>query len=108
MLAAGMGTVAYLADLEDLRRLEGAGVAAWTAGMLLLGAATTRARVAMVLTALALSPWVPRSAEGSYSGAAANGMDFLALGAARSCGRKATVRSTRPPVRGPCRRPSDR
>ncbi len=94
MLAAAVGTIAYLADVDALRWLEAAGVVGWTVGMLLLGYATLRARVvpawagvalmlaepATVVTALALSPWVPLQSEGSYSGAIANGIAFLMLG----------------------------
>jgi hypothetical protein len=96
MLVAAAGTAAYLAGADALRWLEAVGLAGWVAGMLLLGVATVRARVApawvgaalilaepaTVLAALALSPWVPLHDEGSYSGAVANGMAFLALGIA--------------------------
>lgn len=96
MLVAALGTIAYLADVDALRWLEVVGVLVWTVGMLLLGVATVRARVvapwagialaaaepATVLTALALSPWVPLENEGSYSGAIANGVAFLLLGVA--------------------------
>ena len=96
MLAAAVGAIAYLLGLDALRWLEALGVVVWTVGMLLLGVATVRARVvapwagialvvaepATVLTALALSPWVPLESEGSYSGAIANGVAFLLLGVA--------------------------
>ncbi len=96
MLAAAIGTLAYLAEMDALRWLEALGVVGWTVGMLLLGFATVRAGVVpkragvalmlaepvTVLTAVALSPWVPLQSEGSYSGAIANGIAFLMLGVA--------------------------
>ncbi|MDP9369776.1 MAG: hypothetical protein M3Q03_16150 [Chloroflexota bacterium] len=96
MLAAAMGTIAYLAGVHALRWLEALGIVGWTVGMLLLGFATARARVvaartgialmlaepATVVTAVALSPWMPLQSEGSYSGAIANGIVFLMLGVA--------------------------
>ena len=96
MAAAAGGTVARRAGVDALVWLEAVGVVGWTAGMLLLGVATARARVvpawagvavavaepATVAVALVLSPWVPLRSEGSYSGAVANGAAFLALGVA--------------------------
>ncbi len=96
MAAAAAGTVARLAGVDALVWLEAVGVVGWTAGMVLLGVATARARVvpawagvalavaepATVAVALVLSPWVPLRSEGSYSGAVANGAAFLALGVA--------------------------
>ncbi len=105
MLAAAIGTIAYLAEVEALRWLEAVGVVGWTVGMLILGYATVRARVvpaqagvalmlaepATVVTALALSPWVPLQSEGSYSGAIANGIAFLMLGIAIRSEQSATA-----------------
>lgn len=103
MLAAAIGTIAYLADVDALRWLEALGVVGWTVGMLMLGYATVRARVvaaragialmlaepATVVTAVVLSPWVPLQSEGSYSGAIANGIAFLIVGVALRSERSA-------------------
>ncbi len=110
MLAAAIGTLAYLADMNALRWLEALGVVGWTVGMLILGYATVRARVvaaragvalmlaepATVLTAVALSPWVPLQSEGSYSGAIANGIAFLIVGVALRSERSGLARLSIP------------
>ena len=110
MLAAAIGTIAYLADVDALRWLEVPGVVGWTVGMLILGYATVRARVVpvragialmlaepgTVVTALILSPWVPLQSEGSYSGAIANGIAFLILGVALRSERSGLARLSIP------------
>jgi hypothetical protein len=95
MAATLIGQVGIIADLSGLTRtVLPAGVAVWLLGFALFGAGTVRARVLppwvgvtialsqplAVVAGLALSPISPLSSTGSYSGAIAHGLIWLAVG----------------------------
>ena len=95
MLAALVGQIAIVAQISALEWLAfPVGLLGWTAGMALFGIATARAGVLprwcgaalalseplAVVAGLALSPIVPLSESGSYSGAIAHGVVWLAVG----------------------------
>jgi len=109
LVAMLAGMVAHLAGAEMMRDLLSiAGMAGWVIGLLLFGIATARARVLpiwagvalalsqplTVLTGAALAPVSPLSNFGDYAGAIANGIIWLAVGAAlRSRATVSTRRS---------------
>ena len=95
MAVAALGVGGALSANEDLKAVAGPGVALWTVAMVALGAGTMQSgtvprwtAVALMVSqpltmamAAALSPLVPMSPWGSYSGALVHALVWSSLGA---------------------------
>jgi hypothetical protein len=111
MAALTVGTLAAAAEIDFIERLLfPSGILIWVVGMTALGVAMMRAGVVprrvgvalilseplTILTAVALSPWIPLANEGSYTGTLAHAVVFLVVGLAMRGVSGEPAVSTRP------------